>query len=219
MAGKHFLHKMNRGLFLGLVLLVGLTVFIVVDEIQFEGQRKEVQSTLEQYMQDISQISIFPEEYRIIGKPVPNTVVEEKKQKIDTVIEQYGIDAKTSEHTASEWKQIVDFNAAGKGYVTDWKGSLEGRQQISKEGPGQVKVDMTYQVFVDFVGIARTNDLFSVISMDRDLNQGNKGKNENPDQEHRLSLREGRATFLMERRDGQWKWKEFQGSSYGYEVK
>ncbi len=58
---KRFWKKANRGLLLGGVLLLAMTVFIVVKEVQFRREVPELRETVRSYADAILQINVLPD--------------------------------------------------------------------------------------------------------------------------------------------------------------
>ena len=105
MKGKTVLRKINRGIVLGVILLIGLVIFLVIDDQNFQRQQPEIQRMVEQYLQDVSEISIFPEQYQKIGEEVPVQVVEEKKKEVGDVLNRYWV-RQTGTVNYQNWESI-----------------------------------------------------------------------------------------------------------------
>ena len=125
MKGKTVLRKINRGIVLGVILLIGLVIFLVIDDQNFQRQQPEIQRMVEQYLQDVSEISIFPEQYQKIGEEVPVQVVEEKKKEVGDVLNRYWVrqtgtvNYQNWESISLEWNSMIDQNSKGNGYISD----------------------------------------------------------------------------------------------------
>jgi hypothetical protein len=208
---KTILRKVNRGLVLGLVLLIGLAVFIVADELSFQKQRPQIQETLEAYLQDVAKISILPEAYQKLGVKTPADVLDKKKAEVQTVLDQYwtasGSDVDsymfTKEVVKSEWNNMLENNAKGNGYVTKWTGISNGNVKISKTGPGRAMVIFPYSVVLEIYGEADSNHMTGVIYAGEKYN-GENTPDEVRRQEHKYSL-ESDLQVEMLYTDGQWK--------------
>lgn len=172
MKGKNILRKINRGIVLGVVLLIGLVIFLVIDEQNFQRQQPEIQKMVEQYLQDVSEISLFPEQYRKIGQEVPAQVVEEKKKEMEDILNQYwvrqtgSVNYQNWESLSIEWNDMIDQNGKGNGYISDWSGMAMGNVKISKTGPGAAKVVFPYSVVVEVHGVAESNTLTGCLYID-----------------------------------------------------
>jgi hypothetical protein len=93
---KKFLRKVNRGLVLGGVLIIGTTIYIIADLKNFEKEKPVVEQTITEYAQAVAKFNITPEknrEYNI-------TLNKEDSQKLtadwQAIIDEYWIDKKAS---------------------------------------------------------------------------------------------------------------------------
>ncbi|HHX57578.1 MAG TPA: hypothetical protein GX710_06125, partial [Clostridiales bacterium] len=59
---KKFLRRMNRGVLLGGIIVVGLVIYIVVDTVNFKKDIPMFEQFIEDYYADISEIAVTPEE-------------------------------------------------------------------------------------------------------------------------------------------------------------
>ena len=54
----NFLRRVNRGVVLAIVLVVGLSAFFVVDNSRFKKEIPEIEELIEEYLQACAEISI-----------------------------------------------------------------------------------------------------------------------------------------------------------------
>lgn len=214
---KTILRKANRGLILGLVLLIGLIVFIVVDEQNFQKQQPVIQETVEQYLQDVSGFSIFPEEYQKLDAKVPESAIADQKAKIQEVLDRYWVSqagdswVMNKDQVLSDLSNMLVENSKGEGYVSQWTGISTGKTQITKTGPGRAKVVFPYSVVVEIHGVAMTNNLTGMIYIDHNGKQG-EVTDEEKNQVKKYSV-EGNFEVEMTYVNGEWKFLE---GYYGY---
>lgn len=212
---KRFLKRVNRGLVLALVLLIALTGYIVTDEIRFKAEKPEITKLMNQFLEDSSQMGIFPKEYQKIGQPVPESVKEEKQKENIQMIETYwGIDSSESwKQKKSDFIQMIDEmlneNSSGKGYISKWTARYSSDPTIKKNGSNAAAVTAEYTVVVEYMGetafnlpteIVRSSD----ISGDYHEEDENETNEENSDQLKRVTFN-GTMNLELEKQDGHWK--------------
>ena len=61
---KKFLRKVNRGLVLGGVLIIGTTIYIIADLKNFEKEKPAVEQRVTEYTQAVAKFNITPDKYR-----------------------------------------------------------------------------------------------------------------------------------------------------------
>lgn len=212
MKGKTVLRKVNRGIVLGIILLIGLVIFLVIDDQNFQKQQPEIQRMVEQYLQDVSEISIFPEQYQKIGEEVPAEAVEEKKKEIEDILNQYWVKRADSsnymdrEWISAEWKVMIDENSRGNGFVSEWSGMALGNVKVTKTGPGCARVVFPYSIVVEIHGMANSNSLTGILYTDHG------GASTEISEEEKQKIRKYSATGEFQadliQVDGTWKFSE-----------
>ena len=212
MKGKTVLRKINRGIVLGVILLIGLVIFLVIDDQNFQRQQPEIQRMVEQYLQDVSVISIFPEQYQKIGEEVPVQVVEEKKKEVGDVLNRYWVrqtgtvNYQNWESISLEWNSMIDQNSKGNGYISDWSGLPMGSVKITKTGPGAAKAVFPYSIVVEVHGIADSNTLTGCLYTNQGISPDQASEEEKQKvQKYSVS---GEFQVDMIQMNGSWKFAE-----------
>jgi hypothetical protein len=156
---KKFLRKVNRGLVLGGVLIIGTTIYIIADLKNFEKEKPVVEQTITEYTQAVAKFNITPEknrEYNI-------TLNKEDSQKLtadwQAIIDEYWIDKKASandifyyydDKSYLEDSVISYIDNKQRGYVTDISINLSDCN-VKKDGPNAAVVTCTSNVY--YVGL------------------------------------------------------------------
>ncbi len=148
MSFKLFWKKTNRGLWLGLVLLVALALFIIIGEVRFGLQKKEIRATAKEYARALLSVNVTE---GALGEDGYLTEAQKTAQKaaLDQIAKDYwytgsadinsrNYDLATLDDLLSKWQSVTP------GAVTaiscradDWE------VEITRDGPGRVLVTLT----------------------------------------------------------------------------
>lgn len=207
MTFKKFLKRANRGLILGLVLLIGLSIYIAVDETRFRKEKPGISQMMNEYLEDIAKFGIFPEEYQQAGKTIPKEAKEAKLQENKQVIEKYwGTDfseswqMKKADFTR-EMESMVEENSNGGGFISKLTTKPTKEPSIKKNGPNAAIVSFDYTLVVEYTGNVVVN-LPTNTMYTSDMSEGSG--EEQLKQKKRLTL-EGDASMELEKQNGEWK--------------
>lgn len=156
---KKFLRKVNRGLVLGGVLIIGTTIYIIADLKNFEKEKPIVEQRVTEYTQAVAKFNITPEKYREYNI----TIGTEDSQKISAdwqaILDEYWIDKKVptddifySYDDKSYLEENVSFYIEDKqrGYVTDISIDLTDCK-IKKDGPNAAVMNCIANIY--YVGL------------------------------------------------------------------
>ena len=156
---KKFLRKVNRGLVLGGVLIIGTTIYIIADLKNFEKEKPAVEQRVTEYTQAVAKFNITPEKYREYNI----TIGTEDSQKISAdwqaIIDEYWIDKKILENDIfyayddkSYLEKSVNYYIENKqrGYVTDISIDLTDCK-IKKDGPDAAVMTCVANIY--YVGL------------------------------------------------------------------
>ena len=78
MTVKNLFRRVNRGIVLAAVLLVGLIGYLLFDAITFSTEKETIKAMVSEYADLAGQIMVLPENARIPGKPAPADAVKAK---------------------------------------------------------------------------------------------------------------------------------------------
>lgn len=156
---KKFLRKVNRGLVLGGVLIIGTTIYIIADLKNFEKEKPAVEQRVTEYTQAVAKFNITPDKYREYNI----TLGTEDSQKIaadwQAIIDEYWIDKKILENDIfyayddkSYLEKSVNYYIENKqrGYVTDISIDLTDCK-IKKDGPNAAVMTCVANIY--YVGL------------------------------------------------------------------
>lgn len=201
---KHWLKKINRGLVLTAVLVVGLIIYIVSDIHNFKSEKPQVEQTINEFVQVLSEQNITPEEYREKGKKYSG---EDSKKRIDNFsefIDKYWVAADSEGY--NDWAVYKsDIKGAMKeltedvnsGYVTEFSAEVRNCK-ISKDGPNAALAECTVKLV--FTG-SQDCAIIGTDGIDRDYVWN---ETEPTDQLVKVSI-EQYCTFGLERTSEGWK--------------
>lgn len=157
---KKFLRRMNRGVLLGGIIVVGLVIYIVVDTVNFKKDIPMFEQFIEDYYADISEIAVTPKENQSvkdlgITEKELTRVKEEYRSFIDENWTNYSNDLYYYTTKEDVIGNVDNFNGIQtkylEGYVTDWNYRLS-RIKVNKLGPNIVSITYVDDVTVDFTG-------------------------------------------------------------------
>ena len=149
------LRRINRGVALGILLVIGLAVYLTADDMAFAKERDAIKQVLEEYTKDMSAAHLLPEEYLEIGAVVPETVVENKIEENRELLGKY-IPARTSgeNYTQSpmldQFEQMLRLNRESGSKVKSYEASLTRIRNISKYGSNMVTVEADISISVSY---------------------------------------------------------------------
>ena len=145
---KLFWKKTNRGLWLGLVLLVALAVFIIISEVSFGLQKKEINATAKEYAQALLSVNLVEGE---LGEDGYLTEAQKAAQKaaLDQIAQKYW-------YTGSAELNAHNYDLARlNGILSEWQAAMPGKVtailyqsadwevSITRDGPSRVLVSLT----------------------------------------------------------------------------
>lgn len=169
MKSKRIFKRLNRGLILGLVLLIGLVIYVNIDNANFKKEMPVIQETLNQYLEDCADIAIWSPQYQKLNKIVPADIVDQTKAKGDAVFNKYWVSSQgeneygTKSELVKRYQELLQRNAEGIGYITKWSATLNGMPNIIKSGPRDATVTINYTQVVEFVGAPVINSMMGTI--------------------------------------------------------
>lgn len=154
---KHFFRRVNRGIALGVVLLIGLAVFIWQDEATFQKETPAIEHTVTSYLDAMSKINTFEPNLQKIGATMTKEQQTAKQQEIKKIIDQYWTESNVrngmpKSMLLEQVNQMVTKNSNGKGYIQKFTVRLNGTPTIKKTGPGSASADVRYDVVMEYAG-------------------------------------------------------------------
>lgn len=154
---KHFLKRVNRGIVLGAVLLIGLAVFIWQDELAFQKETPAIERTVTEYLETCAKANVFDASLQKIGAAMTQKQQSDKLQEFNKILDQYWSTGNEDQYwrynpLTERLKNTVSENAKGKGYIQKFTSKLDGTPEITKAGPGNAKVKVNYTLVFEYAG-------------------------------------------------------------------
>ena len=214
----NFLRRVNRGIVLAILLIIGLACYLIVDNIAFKDEREAIKQVLEDYAKDMGTFLLLPEQYREIGVSVPDSVVENKIKENNELVNKYFTSENSGnnrynifnieESIANELKILLKNNQESRNKIKSYEAKITKVKSIAKNGTSLVSVEAV----MDITTIAtRGAEMFNVFYSD-----GMYSK-DNPEVTEDMSFftRSYEVTFECEmvKRNGTWKFSNSQGMS------
>lgn len=142
---KLFWRKTNRGLWLGAALLFALVLFIIISEVRFGFQKKEIRATAKEYAEALLSVNLVEGE---LGEDGFLTEAQKaaQKEKLDQIAKTYwytgsvdlnsrNYDLATLVELLNKWQNATPGKVTAASYQSaDWEIT------ITRDGPGRVLV-------------------------------------------------------------------------------
>lgn len=150
-AMKKFLRRMNRGVALAIVLVIGLAVCLTVESVRFEGEREVIRARVEGLLADASGLNVFPDEYNVPGAQLPEDVKQRQKDRIAEVRERYGFPY----GSAYQWEGLTDSAESrdpGRGIIYSERYTAESLNKIRPQGSGYASAELEFSYTAEYAG-------------------------------------------------------------------
>lgn len=154
---KHFFKHMNRGIVLGVVLLIGLVVFIWQDEASFQKETPSIEHTITSYLDAMCKINTFDENFQKIGATMTKAQQTDKLQEMTKMVDQYWAESNTKtsfskSELLKQLEEMVTKNSKGNGYIQKFTIKQNGTPTVKKTGPGSASAEVSYDIVVEYAG-------------------------------------------------------------------
>ncbi len=157
---KKFLRRMNRGVLLGGIIVVGLVIYIVVDTVNFKKDIPMFEQFIEDYYADISEIAVTPKENQSVKDlDITEKELARAKEEYSSFIDENWTNYSNEFYYYMTKEDVIAGldNSNGiqtknfEGYVTNWSYKLS-RIKVNKLGPNIISITYTDDVTVEFTG-------------------------------------------------------------------
>ncbi|MCI8776806.1 MAG: hypothetical protein HFK00_05375 [Oscillospiraceae bacterium] len=160
---KRFLKKVNRGLVLAGLILIGFVIYIIFDMNSFKKNKPQIAQTLKEYISEIEDVAVTPENLQNIDFKISASDKNEREIAVNELMSKYWTYEKGQQRmfygmTRDDYKSMImsQFNDDnhennGNGYITKWSAHTEN-VNISKAGPGYATVSLNCQIVAEFAG-------------------------------------------------------------------
>lgn len=153
---KRFLKKANRGIILGILLLVGTAVYIIIDLQQFKSERPEIESVLSDFVENIDEFSSVPAEYRFNDRTYEGQVKDDFVKKYNQFIDKYWTASDDNVNIYSWSMKKPDMKSSVNDFISGLQDrtpvscdfSLKTINSVNKDGPNRAVVEATVKADV-----------------------------------------------------------------------
>ncbi|WP_124099218.1 hypothetical protein [Ruminococcus sp. Marseille-P6503] len=194
------LRRLNRGLILGAVLIVGTVSYVVYDTSRFNQSRDEIQNAVESYFDSMAQANKSGKDS--MTDSCRNLINEEWAY--DKSMEDFYYCTKDSLLDSIEASEKEDFST---GYITEFECS-PSNFNINKNGPDGAVVTLELDAYIEFYGspYALAPDGFSQLD-NNNYENTDEGYMCNPDDsiKYRSSQNYSEVSVCLKKSDGEWK--------------
>ena len=152
---KNFLKKMNRGVALAIVLIIGLMAFFVVDAVTFSQEEDAIKEFLVEYLEECAQVNLLSVEYRNFEAEIPDSVIDAKTKEIEDFVEKYYTEYKrvnssyyysTKSSILNNTNYMFTNNRELNQYVEELEYSLVNISSIQKQATNAVRVSFNVNI-------------------------------------------------------------------------
>lgn len=205
---KHIYKRINRGIVLGVVLLVGLAAYIWKDETDFQKETPVIQQTVTSFMEETCASSVSDTEHQNFNSVLTKSQQEQQLKKVNSLIDKYWIDsddenALTKSRLLEQVKGMVTENSKGNGYVQKCTVKLNGTPEVKKSGPSLASVETEYIVVMEYAGDPNFLVGSRVMSPNQFSGRGKSG--DSSDQSKKRFNISFNMTTQLEKVNGTWK--------------
>lgn len=134
---KKFLRRVNRGILLAVVLVIGVAVYVIADNGHFKASKPDIEKAAGDYLAKVKEINLLPAD-------------KKAKQTLD-VVEQYWCDKASNYTYGFSKKDMKAYLETVKKYGSEQTTLTEYNEIIRdmtvlKNGPGCARVTVSYDV-------------------------------------------------------------------------
>jgi len=162
---KRLLRSVNRGIVLAVVLLIGLSCYLVYDSFAFKKEKEYIISTVLNYAIESEKMSILPQSEIKAGEKPSDTAVKQKIEENKEIIAKYMTDSanpwggSAQKYTASENESLFLDNSGSCSYLTDCNFEVNVTK-LKKVGPDIAKGKISVKSTIKTIGNPRYIRLF-----------------------------------------------------------
>lgn len=207
---RSLLKKLNRGLLLAAVLLIGVTAYVVADTISFRQETDRIEQVIREYVEQSPQMAILPSPYNKLGSPADENAVRRKMAENEELLRKYWSfrtddqDYNQGEAILAQVQGALEYNAKGLGAISSAKGIVQYVHSIREIGFGRAEVSFSYTGSVRYIGDVQWV-LFTAGRQSTGANNSVYFRSHSADvPEERISPT-GDVTAILIQVDGQWK--------------
>jgi hypothetical protein len=206
---KHFFKRVNRGIVLGVVLLIGLAVFIWQDESNFQKETPAIEKTVTSYLDTLSKINTFNTSLQKIGATMTTEQQTAKLQEFTKTIDQYWAESNvqnraTKPELLMQMKEMVSQNSKGNGYIQKFTVRVNGTPTVKKTGPSNATARVDYTIVMEYAGSPYYFDGDFMTSVSRFSGKADSAETKKDATLKRYNMGQN-SSFELEKIGGTWK--------------
>lgn len=205
------LKKFNRGLILGLVLVIGLVIYITVENQIFKSEVPEIEALFNGYMSEMEKYAVIPEKYIGYEGDIPTEELDALKNDYVEFLNRYWTPKKEDNvRYCNNLDMIMDnYNFISNypyEYITEYSSMATG-VEIKKNGPEGARIDCNIRI--DVTGTPKAEILTAswneqVEWYSNDMSVYSEDYESQPKTLSQYTI-SGEYTFYLEKTDGEWK--------------
>ena len=202
------LKKLNRGLLLGAVLIIGTTCYVVYDNSKFNNSKPEIRETVENYFKNLSAVNTSGKDeiYDKAADYVNSSWTYEKSSDDNFYV--------TKDMLLNDIRSSKEDNSA-TGYITEYDVSVSN-PTINKNGPNGAVVSLSVDTYSEFCGSPAALLMDGFIQVDN----GNYDESDylcDPDEskKYESTINYDTVYVYLKQVDGEWKITSIE--NYGYD--
>lgn len=163
---------MNRGVALGIAVLIGFAIYIQVDKAQFANAKPEITEMLTNYINEFCTLSVTDEAHRSVNTDYTDKEIRDMQAKYRAAMDQYWIEVPENPMTWEPNYDVIQSYIASylhrmkdeprMGYITDNKSVIKSIT-LKKSGPLTAQATVKYESIVKLCG---ATPFFSVCDYD-----------------------------------------------------
>lgn len=148
--------KVNRGIILAILLVIGLIIYLIYDNAHFSSEKLAIQSMLNEYAKAASDINILPKEEQKPGERPSNAAIQKKLEENKVIVNQYLTDFydfnSAREHALNDLNIVFKQNAERGAYVTECTYTIKPIKTIKRNGPNHAIAEIPIHVELKTIG-------------------------------------------------------------------
>ncbi|MDR1892541.1 MAG: hypothetical protein LBQ48_05995 [Oscillospiraceae bacterium] len=156
MTAKNLLRRVNRGILLAVALIIGLIVWLAVDNARFTKEKDDITAMLDQYAVESASLMILPESDQNPGETVSATAVEKQLKDAQPVFDRFltggGRYSSANERAPMEMRNALESNAVSRTYVTGCEFKITKVGKLRKVASGYAQADISVDASFKIIG-------------------------------------------------------------------
>ena len=189
---KKVLRRVNRGLILAAVLLIGVIIYIAAEQAHFKASEDEIKEAAKAYLNEVKAVNLAP--------------ADERSQKAEALLERYWCSVDNNYIYGSTMEDMRDY-MENSGQYESAKTELTGYNEVirnimaAQNGPGCVRVNVEYDVSMT---MDQEDSQYQIYGLECDT-YGYIGSINMQTEDPLVCSQNLMLTFYMYEQDGQWK--------------